>query len=552
MRHESALPTLCPLSSPRRGLRLAAFALAAAAVLDAAPAQGTPPPLLSPVAQPSAQAQTWEAAERARSPMIAATQFVRVDVAALRRVPVLGAPPLMTFQLDLFAQSFLFDVERVQWTLGYQVFTGAVRGHEGSVQLTVAGDGTTFGMIDVDGASWILAWATDGDVHVLQQIDQSLLPAHMGCGTDHTFAVAAPATTAGGVDGNSDCGKTTIDLLVFYTPLARQNAGGTAAIEAAIVGAVAQANTGHGTSGVPVEFRLVYTAETNYAELGTSTDLSRFRSSTDGYMDEVHTARATYGGDLMQLVTDPASPSYCGIGYLMTNLSTGFASSAFAVTVRTCIANQSFTHECGHNMGCHHDQANAGAALYPYSYGYRTPDSAYRTIMAYAPGSRINRWSSPNVQYLGYTMGNAGTEDNALSLTNARQTVSQFFATQAPVWCDLNGGVPGALGLPTLTGRGTINLLSPLLLTARNYAAPTIGLLVIGGTEINVPAFGGLLVPSPDVTLTLVGSTSEVVHDASWLANLSPGTEVWFQAAFLDPAAAAGLAASNAVKVTVP
>lgn len=545
------MPTRLPRSSRRRP-GLAAPLLAATALLGTAPAQGTAPPLLSPVAAPSPQAQAWEAAERARSPMIAATAFVRVDAAALRRVPVLGAPPLATFQLDLFAETFLFDVQRVQWTLGYQVFTGAVRGHEGAVQLTVAADGTTYGSIDIDGASWVIAYSTDTDVHVLERIDQTLLPAHMGCGTDHTHAVAAPLVPAGGTDGNSDCGKTTIDVLVFYTPLARQNAGGTSAIEAAIVGAIAQANTGHDSSFVPVEFRLVHTAETSYTELGTSTDLNRFRNPSDGYMDEVHTLRATYGGDLMHLVTDPASPSYCGIGYLMTNLSTGFASSAFAVTVRTCIPNQTLTHECGHNMGSHHDAANAGTALYPYSYGFRTSDNAYRTIMAYAPGTRINRWSSPNVQYLGYTMGNTGTEDNALSLSNARLTVSQFFATQAPVWCDLNGGVPGALGLPTLTGRGTINNATPLTLTASNYAAPTVGLLVIGGAAINVPVFGGLLVPSPDVTLTLVGTTGEVVHDASWLANLSPGTEVWFQAAFLDPAAAAGLAASNAVKVTVP
>ena len=540
-----------PSPVPQRA-RLAAVVTLALVASGQAFAQGTPPPLLTAVDAPSAQARAWAAAERARSPMIAATAFVRVDVAALRKLPVVGAPPLGTFGLELFDQTVLFDVRRTQWSLGYQVFTGDVRGHTGAVQLTVAADGTTFGMIDVDGTGFVVAHSTDADVHVLQRIDQSLLPAHMGCGTDHTHAIAAPPVATVSYDTNSDCGKTTIDLLVFYTPMARQNAGGVTAMEAAVVGAVAQANVGHEASGVPVEFRLVHTAETNYAELGTSTDLTRFRDPNDGFMDEVHTLRDTYGGDLMQLITDPVSAAYCGIGYLMTTLSTAFEPNAFAVTVRTCIPNHSFTHECGHNMGSHHDAANAGAALYPYSYGFRTADNAYRTIMAYAPGTRINRWSSPNVQYLGYTMGNAGTADNALSLDNTRMTVSQFRATQAPVWCDLNGGVPGATGLPTLTGRGTINLATPLTLTVRNYQAPTIGLLVIGASAINVPLFGGVLVPAPDVTPTLLGTTSEIVYDAGWLATLSPGTQVWFQAAFLDATATQGLAASDAVKVTVP
>lgn len=522
-------------------------ALAAAAL-----AQGSPAPVLLPVAAVPDAARAWDARERAASPMIARSAFVRVDTALLAGVPVVGAPPLATLRLDLFAESVLLDVESADWTLGYRVFTGSVRGRGGHAHLAVAPDGVTSGLIHFGDESFAIAYAAHSDIHVLQAIDQSRLPAHLGCGVDHSHAVAAPAVPLPEGGTNSDCGKTILDLLVFYTPLARQNAGGTSAMQAAVVAAVDQANAGNVASGVPAEFRLVHMAETNYAELGSGTDLSRFRGTTDGYMDEVHTLRATYGGDLMQLITNPANPSYCGIAYLMSNLSTGFKHSAFGVTVRTCIPGHTFTHEIGHNIGCHHDPANAGNAIYPYSYGYRTPDNAYRSIMSYSPGTRVNRWSGPNVQYLGYTMGVANSQDNARSIGDTRMTVSQFFPTQAPVWCDLSGGIPGQLGLPTLTGSGTINLAAPLEVTVRDYRPNVPGVLVIGLSAGNVPLFGGTLVPTPDVAVTLSGNGSAIVYDASWLASFPPGVQAWFQVAFLDAAAAQGISASDGVRVSVP
>jgi hypothetical protein len=526
-------------------------ALVAATALPVAAQVASTPPLLSPVANPPAAAITWDAAERARSPMVARSGFVRIDTAALAALPLGGAPPLGTFTLDLFEVPVQLDVMSLTWTLGYRVFHGRVPGQTSEVHITVAGNGAAWGSIDVGSESFVLAHTGIGDVHVLQRIDHALLPLHMRCGTDASHGIAAPVV--GSPDNtNTDCGRTTIDVLVCYTPQARTNAGGAVAMEAAIVGAIAQANSAFLDSNVSMEFRLVHMAETNYAELGSSADLYRFQTDQDGFMDEVFALRTTYGADLMHLITDPASAQYCGIGFLMTSLSTGFAANSFAVTVRTCISNRSFTHECGHNMGCHHDAANAGPAIYPYAYGYRTPDNAYRTIMAYAPGTRINRLSSPNVQYLGYTMGVAGAADNALTLTNTRTTVAQFAATQAPVWCDLGGGIPGALGKPTLTGAGTINLADPLTLTVRSYAPNAIGLLVVGASAINVPLFGGVLVPSLDVPLTITGNGADIVHNANWLANLSPGFQAWFQAAFLDLAATQGFAASDAVKVTVP
>lgn len=531
-----------------------AVAVVGAALLSLPWARAQQPRLLTPVDPAPAAAVAWEARERSKNPMLVQSTFVRIDTSALEKLPPGGAPPLGTFAVDLFGDVVSIEITSRDWQLGQRLFRGRVVSTQkpSEVHIVLSPSGVVWASIDIDTAQWVVAHTGVGDVHVLQSMDASRLPAHMRCGTNGSHEVAAPAMASLLPPINTNCSLTTIDVIVLYTTAARQNAGGQAAIETAIVGAVAQANEAHIGSGVPAEFRLVHLAETAYSELGTSTDLSRLRNTSDGFIDEVHTLRATYGADLVHLVTDPVSASYCGIGYLMTNLSTGFASSAFAITVRGCISNRTFAHESGHNLGCAHDAANAGAALFPYSYGYRTPDDAYRTIMAYAPGTRINRWSSPNVTYLGYTMGVAGAADNALTIVNSCTTAAQFFATMAPVWCQLGGGIPGSLGEPVLTGAGTINLADPLTMTVANYTPNTLGIQIVGASAIDLAAFGGTIVPALDVLTLLTGTGPDIVQNANWLATLPPGFQVWAQAVFLDATAAQGLAASDAVKVTVP
>jgi hypothetical protein len=126
--------------------------------------------------------------------------------------------------------------------------------------------------------------------------------------------------------------------------------------------------------------------------------------------------------------------AYCGMGYLMTSLSAGFESSAFTVVNHECATGYySFAHELGHNMGCHHDRDNATTGLYPYSYGWRftgVSGSLYRTIMAYAPGTRVQRFSNPDVTYdgvpTGVPIGFANQSHNAATINNSAYTVANF------------------------------------------------------------------------------------------------------------------------------
>jgi hypothetical protein len=258
-----------------------------------------------------------------------------------------------------------------------------------------------------------------------------------------------------------------VDVLTAYTPAARQSSGGTAGIQSLIDLAIARTNESFENCDAGLVVRDVHTVEVNYSESSSiSTDLSRFRGKTDGFMDEVHDLRDLYGADACALISN--SSGACGVAYLMTNVSPGFQGSAFSVTVRSCaVGNLTYAHELGHNFGCAHDRDNAGGASKPYAYGYRTPNNQYRTVMAYSPGSRKPIFSSPLHQWNGLVMGTAAGEDNARALTENAPTIAGWReSTVDSPDCNENG-LPDsyeiAVGLVTdLDGDGVPDQCGPL------------------------------------------------------------------------------------------
>ncbi|QDU68692.1 reprolysin-like metallopeptidase [Engelhardtia mirabilis] len=236
-----------------------------------------------------------------------------------------------------------------------------------------------------------------------------------------------------------------VDVVTAYTPEARQAQGGTAQILALIDLAVLETNVAYDNCGADLVLRLAYSGEVVYTESGSmSTDLSRLRSKTDGYMDEVHSWRDVYGGDAVALIVSGGGA--CGVAYLMTNVSPGFQSSAFSVTARGCATGYySYGHELGHNFGCAHDRDNAGSSSHSFGYGYRTPNNLYRTVMAYSPGSRKPIFSSPDHFWNGYVMGAAGTEDNAQALTLNAPTVAAWRDAVIEVADCNSNGIPDGI-----------------------------------------------------------------------------------------------------------
>jgi len=245
-------------------------------------------------------------------------------------------------------------------------------------------------------------------------------------------AAMKDAITAKGKPCRTNCGGTpvepgptqTIRVMVVATNDAIAAYGGD--MQALAELAVAESNQGYLNSNIGINMVLANYSTTSYATAGMSTDLSRFRSTSDGVMDEVHATRNATTADVMMLVANDASA--CGLASGIGST----AATAFATAYWDCITGYySFAHEIGHLQSARHDPAtDASTSPYAYGHGYRAPDNSWRTIMAYnctgAGCPRINYWSNPSKTYGGLPMGTYDKSHNQRVLVETKATVAGF------------------------------------------------------------------------------------------------------------------------------
>ena len=324
------------------------------------------------------------------------------------------------------------------------VWHGAVEGEADSSALFSVTEDAVAGSIRFSNRLFRVSFAGNA-AHWVTEVDELQFK---DCGTTDKHAVSGTqqgalhkhqnnGQSAQGNGGSARSGgNPDVDTMIVYTTSAKNGQGGASSMNSLINLAMTETNNGYTSSFVDQRLNLVHTEEmTGYSEPSSfSTMLSNLRGKSDGKLDNVHSLRDQYGADVVSMFVNGSQ--YCGIAYLMTSVSNSFESSAFSVVSRTCATGYySTAHEFGHNMGSAHDRGNAGSASHSYAYGFRTSNNRYRTIMAYSPGTRINRWSNPNVTYSGYSMGNANSEENWRSLNDNASVVSGWrnHITPAPV-----------------------------------------------------------------------------------------------------------------------
>jgi hypothetical protein len=272
------------------------------------------------------------------------------------------------------------------------------------------------------------------------------------CGFDPSLRIAHQHDaddSAGGVAGGCDDGST-VDVFVGYTGAAEAQAGGATAMGDWILWAVADSNAIYASSGIPITLRLLGTMKTAGNENGAMVDdLYQLRDPEDGAFDDVLAAGAAAGADLISL-TRADGGGACGIAFLIGG-STDDVDWAVSVTALGCYTNKTFTHELGHNMGCCHAPGDGGGCfdggVFPYSTGHRfdgQDGQLYRTVMAYAPGTRIGRFSSPTVLFEGTPTGIADERDNARTIQETRFNVANFRCPPCAGDFDGSGVVDGA------------------------------------------------------------------------------------------------------------
>lgn len=177
-----------------------------------------------------------------------------------------------------------------------------------SVILVRNGD-TVTGSIRKDGQLYRLRPLSDGR-HVLVEVDESRMPADHPADYNSLPQVAMPVSDRAGIAAASSGTPATIRVLVVATNGAVAAYGGN--MQSLVQLAVAESNQGYVNSNVGITLQLAGYETTPYVESSSfSTDLSRFRNTSDGVMDSIHTSRNTTRADVAVLVINNASS--CGL-----------------------------------------------------------------------------------------------------------------------------------------------------------------------------------------------------------------------------------------------
>lgn len=253
-----------------------------------------------------------------------------------------------------------------------------------------------------------------------------------------------------------------LDLLVYYTPAARMQAGGTTAIEALCQLAVDDTNQTYLDSIIGPRAYLVERREINYiSNIDMEVDRDRLADPSDGIMDEVHGVRNAYGADVVVLLVADIGQDGCGIAFCTPSDS----SEGFCIVAQDCATSPTFTfpHEVGHLQGCAHNLEDEGGfgscSEFCYSYGHRffgTSGTGWRTVMSYdndaSDYTRIGKFSNPTVTHdgvpTGYMCGEGPPPEflGAYNTSTINVTAANRESWRNPrfeVWVDFGyGGVP--------------------------------------------------------------------------------------------------------------
>jgi hypothetical protein len=413
------------------GVAVAASVLALSVLWWPEPLRAVTPSLYTDAVLPAqAAAQLTPAGERG----IVRSRPIALDTTSL---PDPGTRPQLarepTLLLELFpdvAVAAVFD--RFDPSPTGVTWVGHVEGQAGSAVTMVYGNGLMSASIITRSGTYQIRPATEafraanpqprGEVHIVAEVDQSALP--------REAEPVVPEIPADALDAAVDQAATdtadVIDVMFVYTPTAEQHAGGPTGIANLMALSIADTNTTYINSGIAQRVRLVHTALVNYTEAGSfNINLNDLRLGVGG-LSGVAALRDQFGADLVMMLIHPTSPSACGIGYLMSSISTAFAPFGYSVTDTNCMSpNLTVAHEFGHNMGAHHDWYVTTSTLpFTYAHGYANtdPGQRWRTVMSYndkcaAQGfncTRLLGWSNPDYQFNPFCTGGGFVCDNRL------------------------------------------------------------------------------------------------------------------------------------------
>jgi hypothetical protein len=373
-------------------------------------------------------------------PSTADSRIVRVDFARLATEPWVD--------LDVFGERVPMSRERIEPRRSGDYSWFGRETQDGSRAILVVRDGRLTGSIR-DGhpedprqtqAGYAVRYL-GGDLHVVLEVIDGFMPPEEPPGEPDDL-LGPPAV------GQPACGQT-FTALVAYTPAVAVHEGDPVGLVQLLID---EFNDIFFNTQVNVHVNLVHTYEVDYDEyepIGNGQNaedqsiadlLDRLVQDGDGYMDEIHDRRDTYGADVVVLLGRQDSPPF-SVASGKAKQVVADADTAFAVVADTSASGPYhfvFHHEVGHLLGLRHDP-DTDSETEPYAYGhgyvYAQGGTKWRDVMAYNvesicgayPGcQRIPNFSNPDVDYDGVPTGTNAESDNARVLEERICTVAAF------------------------------------------------------------------------------------------------------------------------------
>ncbi|OGV43947.1 MAG: hypothetical protein A2X48_05655 [Lentisphaerae bacterium GWF2_49_21] len=372
----------------------------------------------------------------------------RTRTAQLNRDGLDGLSPGDELMLNLFEDASYEAMINESYTdvNGAKVLTGSIGGDSsgGSMYISTF-EGKTVAFVEVPSDDKIFSTGTGNgiDYSVFEQDKNKMdivknesdvlttkninLPKELQPPDNADFLFAPNISTSS--EGRSV--ESMIDVMFVYTRSAslwaENNYQGP--MENLMAIAVARANTVLANSGIRARFRLVHSQEISYNAAGenkgsTTTDLANIT-----FNDTIMEMRNKYGADIVTLVT--ACEDTGGIGWLFNG------NSAFAYNVcrvKQLANSYTFSHECGHTLGCGHSKLQAGrvAGYFTYSAGWQwsgKDGKGYHTVMTYDSSANpivVPYYSNPSLKYKGIPMGDANDANNSLTILMLKDRISSF------------------------------------------------------------------------------------------------------------------------------
>ena len=119
----------------------------------------------------------------------------------------------------------------------------------------------------------------------------------------------------------------------------------------------------------------------------------------------------------------------------------------------------------------------------------------------------------------------------------------------SPAWRRVPAGSSGVGGVPALAGAGDLDAGSTMTLTIGGARPNAPSVLCIGASRLDLPMLGGILIPNPEIVLTLgTDPSGGASFSTPWPTGIPAGVRLWHQAWIADATGIRGVSSTNGLE----